>query len=150
MGPGKVGSAIVLATSAHEDPLSWSNVVCLSRTPSSSNSLIGDSIAFRHRRIESLSVFHRSVVRSINRSLGGTSLTGLLELMSSSSCVFPSSGSSDDPMGGQSTEPRLFLSDKNVRGRINGGREKSSDREGGRRWHKFSDPFSENHKKTYS
>ena len=71
-----------------------------------------------------------------------------------SSCrAFPCSGSSDDPMGGQSTEPKLFLSDKNVRGRINGGSEKSSDRGGDRRPHEsgfFSDPFAENHKDTHS
>ena len=56
-------------------------------------------------------------------------------------------------MGGQSTEPRLFLSDKNVRGRRNGGSEKSSNCGGGGKWHKsgyFSDPFGESHKDTHS
>ncbi len=36
-------------------------------------------------------------------------------------------------MGGQSTEPRPFLSDKNPRGSTNGGSEKLSDSEGDRR-----------------
>jgi len=57
-------------------------------------------------------------------------------------------------MGGQSIEPRLFLSDKNVRGRINRGSEKPSDCEGGRRSHEsggfFSDPFAADHKDTHS
>jgi hypothetical protein len=55
-------------------------------------------------------------------------------------------------MGGQSTEPRLFLSDKNVPARINGENEKSSDCGGGRRWHKsgfFSDPFADDYKDTH-
>lgn len=88
------------------------------------------------------------MIRSISRGLRGKTLTGLIRLMSSSCRAFPCSGSSDDPMGGQSTEPRLSLSDKNVRGMINGGSEKerSSDRRRGKRWHKFSIPFVEGHK----
>jgi hypothetical protein len=54
-----------------------------------------------------------------------------------SSCrAFPSAGNSDDPMGGQSIELRLFLSDNNVRGRGNGECEKSSDSGEGRRRYK--------------
>ena len=52
-------------------------------------------------------------------------------------------------MGGQSTEPRLFPSDKNDPGRINGGSEKFSDCEGDKSRH-FSDPFADNHKDTHS
>ena len=94
------------------------------------------------------------MIRSISRSLGGTSLTGLFRLMLSSCGASPCSGSSDDTMGGQSIEPRLFLSDKNVRGRINGGSEKSSDFGEDRRSHEsggfFSDPFAEDHNDTHS
>ena len=52
-------------------------------------------------------------------------------------------------MGGQSTEPRPFLSDKNDPGRINEGSEKSSDCEGDKSGH-FSDPLADNHKDTHS
>ncbi len=52
-------------------------------------------------------------------------------------------------MGGQSTEPMLFLSDKNVPGTTNGGGEKGSDaKQGGtqfakHRSNRFNDPLSE-------
>jgi hypothetical protein len=47
--------------------------------------------------------------------------------LSSSFQTFLSPGSSDDPMGGQSIEPKFPPSDRNDRGRINGGRENVSD-----------------------
>jgi hypothetical protein len=56
-------------------------------------------------------------------------------------------------MGGQSIEPRPFLSDKNARGRKNEGNEKSSDDREGRDGYKsgfFNDPFAEKHSQRHS
>jgi hypothetical protein len=76
--------------------------------------------------------------------------------LSSSFRTFPNSGSSDDPMGGQSIEPKLLPSSRNDRGtggRRNGGRENVSDSsEGSRRYRSecFNNPVAENRSRRYS